>query len=63
MSVLGIALADWITIIQGVLAFPKSVLQVIQTFQKTPEEKHQELVNAIQAESAKYQETGRPTWN
>lgn len=62
MTILGVAIADWVTIIQGVLAFPKSILQVVQVFQKTPEQNHEELVASIQVESQKYQQTGRPTW-
>jgi hypothetical protein len=55
-------LAAWLEVIKGVLAFPKEVLAIVRLFQKTPEEKHQDLVAAIQKEAAVFQETGRPSW-
>lgn len=60
MAVLG--LAGWLEIIKGVLAFPDKILAVVRLFQKTPAEKHYDLLKAAQDEAAKWDSTGRPTW-
>jgi len=50
------------TIIMGVLEFPKMILEFINLVKKTPEEKHEEILKAIQAEAKKFDDTGRPSW-
>lgn len=56
------SLTLWLEVIKGVLAFPKEVLAVIRFFQKTPAEKHEDLLKAIQKEAEAFEQTGRPTW-
>lgn len=56
------SLTLWLEVIKGVLQFPSAVLAVVRVLQKTPEEKHQDLLVAIQKEAAAFQETGRPSW-
>ena len=54
--------AAWMEIIAGVLKFPDAILKLIRLFQKTPQEKHEEIVKLISDESAKFEKTGRPVW-
>jgi len=56
-------IAAWIELLTLVLKFPSAVLAVARLFQKTPEEKHNELVGAIQREAENFANTGRPTWD
>jgi hypothetical protein len=55
-------LSAWVALITTALKFPDSVMAMIKMFQQTPEEQHQKIVAAAQAESASLQTTGRPTW-
>lgn len=50
-------------IILGVLKFPSEVSAFIRLISKSPEEKRQEILKNIEAESKKLDETGRPTWD
>lgn len=59
--ILGLALGDWFTIIQGVLAFPTNALALIKALQKTPAEQQQALVAQIQAQAEAFAQTGRPS--
>lgn len=54
--------AAWIELITLVLKFPSTILEVARLFQKTPEEKHQEIVAQVQAWMSKSSESDRPTW-
>lgn len=56
-------ITDILAIIKGVLQFPGTILEFIKLLQKTPEEKHDDLMKQIQVEAKKFQETGRPTWD
>jgi hypothetical protein len=47
-------------IISGVLKFPGEVLSLIRILKDTPEESREKIMAAMQAESAKFAETGRP---
>lgn len=58
----GIPFAGWLEILQGVLKFPGELLQLIRIIQKTPAEKHDDLVQAAAKESDKWNTEGRPTW-
>jgi len=55
-------LALWLEIIKGVLAFPDAVLKLVRVLSSTPQENHDKIINAAQAESDKFKETGLPTW-
>jgi hypothetical protein len=54
--------ADWLLIIKGVLAFPKEMKALILLLQKTPSEKKDNVMQAIQSESEKLEKEGRPEW-
>lgn len=56
-------LTDILAIIKGVLQFPGTILEFVKLLQKTPQEKHDDILKLIQLESNKFQETGRPTWD
>lgn len=60
--ILGVAFADWIALIAGVLQFPSQVLQVVKYFKATPEEQREALMQAIQQQADSFAKTGRPTW-
>lgn len=53
-------LAAWIELLTLVLKFPSTVLDIVRLLQKTPEEKHSELVAKIQEEAQQFADTGRP---
>ncbi len=55
--------SEILTLIGGVLAFPKTILEIVKLLQKTPQEAHQEIVKKINEEAQKFQETGRPKWD
>ena len=46
----------------GALQFPEAVYRLILLLRKTPEEKHLEIINSIELEAQKFEETGRPEW-
>lgn len=52
----------WLEIILGALKFPGEVRWLIELLQKTPAEKHADLIASIQKEAQHYAETGRPSW-
>lgn len=52
----------WLELIVGVLKFPDAVLKLIRFMQKTPAEKHDELLKRMDEEFQRFEETGRPTW-
>ena len=54
--------AAWLELIQGILAFPSTVLALVRILKGTPEAQHQKIVAAVQAEAAQYEQTGRPSW-
>lgn len=56
-------IAAWIELISLVLKFPSTVLQLVRFLSKTPEEKHQEILKKIEAESAELDQGGRPKWD
>lgn len=56
-------IAAWLELITLVLKFPSAVLELARLFQKTPEEKRQEILKRIQAESDALDKTGRPSWD
>lgn len=56
-------IAAWIELISLVLKFPSTVLQLVRFLSKTPEEKHQEILKKIEAESAAIDQGGRPSWD
>jgi hypothetical protein len=55
-------LVAWIELIKGVLQFPEAILKIVKGFQKTPAQKHDELLIRIDQEAAKFEESGRPSW-
>lgn len=56
------ALADWLLILKGVLAFPKEMKALVLLLQKTPSEKKADVMAKIQAEADSIEQTGRPKW-
>jgi hypothetical protein len=55
--------AEIIALITGVLKFPQTVLEFVKIIQKTPAEKHADLMKKVAAEAAHFEDTGRPTWD
>ena len=37
-------IAEIIALIQGVLAFPKTILEFVKLLKKTPQEKHEDII-------------------
>jgi hypothetical protein len=54
--------AEIIAVIIGFFKFFDTVAGFIKTLEKTPIEKHQDLLKASQDEAKKFEDTGRPTW-
>lgn len=48
-------------IIKGVLAFPDAILKVIRLLEKTPQQRHDEIVSNIAKEEEHFRNTGRPS--
>lgn len=61
MSVMG--LTGWIAIITAALKFPDAIMRFVVLLQKTPQEQHEALLQAGEAEAASLAQTGRPSWN
>lgn len=57
-----LGLVDIIAIVKAVLQFPTTILEFVKLVQKTPQDKHDELLKRLADESKKFEETGRPTW-
>ena len=55
-------LAAWIELITLVLKFPSSLLEVARLFQKTPEQKHEEIVSQVEKWLSQSSESDRPNW-
>lgn len=55
--------AEIIALITGFFKFPQAILEFIKVLQKTPEQKHEDLLKAIALEAKKFEETGRPNWS
>lgn len=49
-------------IVSGILKFPDAIYKFVLLLKKTPQEKHDALLGAAQAEADKFEQTGRPTW-
>ena len=49
-------------IINGVLKFPEAVLKLIRVLQKTPAQKHEDLLKRMDEEFTRFEEEGRPSW-
>lgn len=58
--VLGIV--EIIGLLSGLLKFWDQVAWLIKTLQKTPEEKREGIMQAVQKEADAYSKSGRPTW-
>lgn len=54
--------AEVVAIIGGVFKFWDQVVWLIKTLQKTPAEKHEDLLGRIRKEADTFEESGRPTW-
>lgn len=55
-------LAGWVELIALVLKFPSAVLQLVRVLEKTPAEKHQEIIVQVNEWTKKSSESDRPTW-
>jgi hypothetical protein len=64
MVILGLALSEWIALIQGVLSFPSAILSVVKLLQKTPAEQQADIVAQVNAMITASQTSpdGRPKW-
>lgn len=58
-----LGLTDILAIIKGVLQFPATILEFVKLLQKTPQEKHDDLLKKMREEAQKFEDTGRPTWD
>lgn len=58
-----ISLLSWVEIIAAVLKFPTEILRLVQLFQATPQEKHEDLLKSMEAEAEKMAKDGRPVWD
>lgn len=57
-----VGLLDILTLLKAIFTFPSEIMALVRMLQKTPEEKHQDILRAVTAEAEKYQQTGRPEW-
>jgi hypothetical protein len=55
--------ADIAALIVGVLKFPQTILEFVKILQKTPEQKHSDLLKQVAAEAKQFEDTGRPQWD
>lgn len=55
-------IAAFLEVISGFFKFPDAVLRLVQALQKTPQEQHEALLQASEAEALNLAKTGRPTW-
>lgn len=56
-------LVGWLEIIKAALYFPEAMLRLVAALQKTPQEMHEALLQASEAEAQKLKSTGRPSWD
>lgn len=54
--------AEIVALITALFKFPSIILEFVKLLQKTPQEKHEEILKRIADEAKKFEETGRPTW-
>jgi hypothetical protein len=59
----GVALAEWLLIIRGVLAFPKEVAALVRLLSGTPAERRAKVLEKIRAESDAMAQGSRPVWD
>jgi len=57
-----LGLTDILAIIKAAFQFPATLLEFVHLLQKTPQEKHEDLLKRISDESKHYEESGRPIW-
>ena len=55
-------LAAWIELVVAVLKFPSAALALLKALEKTPAEKHQDIIDQVNAFIDKNQSGDRPTW-
>lgn len=55
-------IAAWFELIMLVLKFPSTILEIAKLFEKTPAEKHQEIIAQVDAWMKQSSESDRPTW-
>lgn len=55
-------IAAWYELIMGVLKFPDAFYKLLKVLQKTPQEKHDELIVSVNKASDDFKRTNRPTW-
>jgi hypothetical protein len=53
---------DIVALITAIFKFPNTILEFVKVLQKTPEEKHNDLLKAVAQEASKFENSGRPTW-
>lgn len=55
-------MTEFLAVLTGIMKFWDQVTWLVKTLQKTPVEKHTELLVKIRKEADHFEETGRPTW-
>ncbi len=53
--------AEILMLIKGVIEFPGVILQFVKLLRKTPQENHEDLLEAVRQEAKLFEETGRPS--
>jgi len=56
------SLGAWIELLIAILKFPSAFLELARLFQKTPEEKHEEIIAQVKAWMDKSAAEDRPQW-
>jgi hypothetical protein len=55
--------SEILTLISGLIQFPGTILQFIKLMQKSPQEKHEAIMERIRLEAQAFEDTGRPKWD
>jgi hypothetical protein len=55
-------IAEIVSLILGVLQFPKEMAQLLRMIRSTDAEKQQELIKNMLLEGENFKNSGRPTW-
>lgn len=55
-------LTEILTLITGLIQMPGTILEFIKIMKKTPQEKHDAILERVRLEAQSYEDTGRPQW-
>jgi hypothetical protein len=56
-------MSAFIELLTAFFQFPQEILQFVKLLRKTPQQKHDDLLQKMADEAQKLEDTGRPTWN